>query len=249
MCVVGALLVLSACSSESPRVASAPTPSPTALQVVTPVATRTPPPSRTPSPTASPTPHATAVATTRYDARVRRVTAADLPRSWRSGCPVPPSQLRLLTLPYRDFAGATRTGKLVVNARVADSVVDVFRSLYAERFPIRSMRLVDEYGGDDDRSMSADNTSAFNCRNAVGGSGWSQHAYGLAIDVNPRENPYVYGGEVLPPEGAAYLDRSDHRRGMAYPGSDVNRAFAREGWSWGGRWKSPDYQHFSTSGQ
>ncbi|MDP9184033.1 MAG: M15 family metallopeptidase [Actinomycetota bacterium] len=156
--------------------------------------------------------------------------------------------MRLLTLPYRDFAGATRTGHLVVNARVADSVVDVFRTLYAERFPIRSMRLVDEFGGDDDRSMAADNTSGFNCRNATGGSGWSQHAYGLAVDVNPRENPYVYGSTVLPPEGAAYLDRSDHRRGMAYPGSDPNSAFAREGWSWGGRWRNPDYQHFSTSG-
>jgi hypothetical protein len=155
----------------------------------------------------------------------------------------------MLTLTYRDFGGARRTGRIVVNARVVDDVVAVFRQLYLERFPIRSLQPVDAYGGDDDRSMAADNTSAFNCRNAVGGSGWSQHAYGLAVDVNPRENPYLYGGQVLPPNGAAYADRSRHRRGMAYPGSAVNRAFSNRGWSWGGRWRNPDYQHFSTNGQ
>jgi hypothetical protein len=155
----------------------------------------------------------------------------------------------MLTLWYRDFSGARRTGRMVVNARVVDDVVAVFRDLYATGFPIRSMQPVDAYGGDDDRSMAADNTSAFNCRNAVGGSGWSQHAYGLAVDVNPVENPYLYGGQVLPPNGAAYADRSRHRRGMAYPGSAVNRAFARQGWSWGGRWRNPDYQHFSTNGE
>lgn len=177
------------------------------------------------------------------------MTAADLPHSWRPGCPVGPSSLRLVTLRYRDFDGARRTGQVVVNARVVDDVVAVFRTLYDAGFPIRSLRPVDAYGGDDDRSMAADNTSGFNCRAAVGGSGWSQHAYGLAIDVNPRENPYLYGGKVLPPEGAAYTDRSRHRKGMAYPGSVLNRAFAAQGWSWGGRWRNPDYQHFSRGGQ
>jgi hypothetical protein len=157
--------------------------------------------------------------------------------------------LRLLTLPYRDFSGARRTGELVVNERVVTSVVAVFRTLYDERFPIRSMRVIDEFHGSDDESMAADNTSSFNCRNAVGGSGWSQHAYGLAIDVNTVENPYVYGGKVLPPAGAAYTDRSNHRRGMAYRGSVLNRAFAAHGWSWGGEWRNPDYQHFSRNGQ
>jgi hypothetical protein len=177
------------------------------------------------------------------------VTAGDLQRSWRPGCPVAPAQLRLVTLPYKDFGGVRRTGEIVVNARVVDDVVAVFRDLYRAGFPIRSLRRVDEYGGDDDRSMAADNTSGFNCRDAVGGSGWSQHAYGLAIDVNPVENPYLYGGQVLPPAGAAYTDRSAHRRGTAYPTSALNRAFAARGWGWGGRWRHPDYQHFSTNGQ
>jgi hypothetical protein len=191
----------------------------------------------------------TVTVTPTWTSSVRRVTTADLPHSWHPGCPVAPSQLRLLTLPYRDFSGVRRTGRIVVNARVVGDVVAVFRSLYDERFPLRSLRLVDDFGGSDDRSMAADNTSGFNCRDAVGGSGWSQHAYGLAIDVNPRENPYLYGGQVLPPEGAAFADRSVHRRGMAYAGSAVNRAFSRSGWGWGGRWKNPDYQHFSTNGK
>jgi hypothetical protein len=243
-------VLLAAACSNSGRTAlpsSSPTPTPTLSPV--PSVTATPTPSPTPSPSRSARPRPSPSATSSYRWSSRRVTAADLPHSWHAGCPVAPSQLRLLTLPYRDFSGTRRTGEVVVNARVVDDVVAVFRDLYAAGFPIRSLRPVDAYGGDDDRSMAADNTSAFNCRDAVGGSGWSQHAYGLAVDVNPVENPYVFGGKVLPPAGSAYLDRSDHRRGMTYATSAVNRAFARRGWSWGGRWNNPDYQHFSTNGR
>jgi hypothetical protein len=180
---------------------------------------------------------------------VRRVTAADLPHSWRRGCPVGPSQLRLVTLAHVGFDGRRHTGLLVVRDRVVPDVVAVFRTLYDKRFPIRSMLSVDDFRGSDDASMAADNTSAFNCRQAVGGPGWSQHAYGQAIDVNPRENPYVYDGEVLPPEGAAYVRRSPYRQGMATSGGVLVRAFAAVGWQWGGTWKNPDYQHFSTSGR
>jgi hypothetical protein len=75
------------------------------------------------------------------------------------------------------------------------------------------------------------------------------HAYGLAVDVDPRENPYIEGGRVLPPNGASYLNRSDVRPGMVVPGGVVTRAFASVGWFWGGRWtSSPDYQHFSATG-
>ena len=201
---------------------------------------------RSPAPGLSPS--ARASASVRYRWSSRRVTASDLPHSWHAGCPVPPSALRQLTLDYRDFSGARRTGVLVVNARIVPSVVAVFRSLYAQRFPIRSLRSVDDFGGSDDDSMAADNTSSFNCRDAVGGSGWSQHAYGLAIDVNPVENPYLYGGQVLPPAGSAFTDRSRHREGMAYRGSVLNRVFAAHGFGWGGAWRNPDYQHFSTNG-
>ena len=99
--------------------------------------------------------------------------------------------------------------------------------------------------------MAADNTSAFNCRKAVaaGTPSWSEHAYGEAIDVNPVENPYVFGGKVLPPAGSAHLDRSTEKPGYAVAGGVLVKAFAAAGWKWGGARKSnPDYQHFSTSG-
>lgn len=178
------------------------------------------------------------------------MTAADLPYSWHAGCPVGPSQLSLLRLPYVGFDGVRHTGELVVRSSAVTDLVKVFRSLYSQRFPIRSMRLVDEFGGSDDDSMAVDNTSAFNCRQAVGGSGWSQHAFGLAVDINPRENPYVYGGKVLPPEGRPYVDRTPYRQGMAVSGGVLVRAFSSIGWGWGGRWtSSKDYQHFSANGQ
>ncbi len=186
-----------------------------------------------------------------FQAHVRTVTAAALGESWRPGCPVGPSQLRTVTVSYVGFDGRAHTGRIVVNARVTDDVATVFRRLYAARFPIRRMEPVAAFGGSDDRSMAADNTSGFNCRYAVapGPKRWSVHAYGEAIDVNTVENPYLEGGQVLPPAGRAYIDRSRYRRGMAVAGGVLVRAFASVGWLWGGRWTaSPDWQHFSKTG-
>jgi D-alanyl-D-alanine carboxypeptidase len=167
-----------------------------------------------------------------------------------SHCPVTAAQLRSVHVPYRGFDGGSHMGTIVVNRRVAQDVVTVFRRLYAARFPIRRMTPISAFHGSDDASMAADNTSGFNCRRAVGGSGWSEHAYGLAIDVNPVENPYVLNGKALPPAGRRYLDRSRLRPGMAVGGGVLVRAFESVGWKWGGRWSgSPDYQHFSVSGR
>jgi hypothetical protein len=182
---------------------------------------------------------------------VSRVTAAQLPHSWHVGCPVSPAQLRRLRLTYWGFDGRAHTGTLVVNARAVSPLTRVFSRLYAARFPIRRMRPIDAYGGSDERSLEADNTTAFNCRYAVasGPKRWSVHAYGLAIDVNPVENPYLEGGRVHPLAGRAYLDRSRYRGGMAVRGGLLVNAFASVGWPWGGRWTgSPDYQHFSSTG-
>jgi hypothetical protein len=179
------------------------------------------------------------------------VTAGDLPSTYRAGCPVGPAALRMLTLGYWGFDGHPHTGTIVVNAVVADQVVGVFAALFRARFPIRSMRPVDAFGGSDPASMEADNTSGFNCRNAVatGPPRWSVHAYGEAIDVNPVENPYLEGGTVQPPAGVAFVDRARARPGMSGPGTALNRAFAAAGWLWGGRWAgAPDYQHFSKTG-
>jgi hypothetical protein len=141
---------------------------------------------------------------------------------------------------------------MVVNAVVAQPVLTVFASLYRAHFPVRRMVTVDAYGSDDHVSMAADNTSAFNCRFVAGSNPprWSAHAYGEAVDINTVENPYVAsdGSSVSPPAGRAYLDRGNRRPGMAGAGTAVNAAFAAVGWFWGGRWASPDYQHFSKNG-
>jgi D-alanyl-D-alanine carboxypeptidase-like protein len=185
-----------------------------------------------------------------FVARVASVSAADLGDSYHGGCPVGPSDLRRLRLAYWGFDGRRHLGGLIVNHAVVDQIRTVFRQLYAKRFPIRLVRPVDAYGASDARSMAADNTSAFNCRPVVGPGPrrWSVHAYGEAIDVNPVENPYVDRGVVRPPSGSAFLRRTNERPGMATAGGVLVRAFESVGWAWGGRWSSPDYQHFSATG-
>ncbi len=178
------------------------------------------------------------------------VTAADMTGvSWRPGCPVPLSDLRLVDMTFWGFDGRPQLGELVVHADVARNVVGVFRTLYYARFPIRRMERVDRYGADDDASMAADNTSAFNCRPITGSTTrFSIHSYGKAIDINTVENPYVSSTlGVLPPAGAAFTDRADVRPGMIVAGDEVTSAFAAVGFAWGGAWTDPvDYQHFET---
>jgi hypothetical protein len=182
----------------------------------------------------------------RFSAEIVPVRWADLRHSYRRGCPVPPARLRTVRVSHWGFDGSARTGAIVVAARVAPDVVTVFRELWAARFPIRRLRPVSAYGGDDDRSMAADNTSGFNCRFVGGTTRWSLHAYGEAIDVNPVENPYVQGARVSPPAGRAFVSRSRYRKGMALPGGVLVRAFSAVGWRWGASFG--DYQHFSTTG-
>ncbi len=171
--------------------------------------------------------------------------------SWHRGCPVGLDDLRYVRLSYWGFDGRRHRGELVVNRDAVRPVRRAFGRLYAVRFPIRRMRLVDEYRGDDFASIEADNTSAFNCRRATGSTHWSQHAYGRAIDVNPIENPYVAAdGSTAHVASIPYLERSRHRRGMARRRGVLVRAFAEVGWGWGGSWSGPvDYQHVSSSGR
>jgi hypothetical protein len=170
--------------------------------------------------------------------------------SWRRGCPVPLRDLRAVSLRHWAFDGSVRTGTLIVHRTAARDLVQVFRRLYASRFPIRRMVPVDAYGGSDFRSIEADNTSAFNCRFVEGTSRWSEHAYGRAIDVNPIENPYVSGGRTSHAASGPYVRRTPVRPGMAVEGGALVRAFDAVGWGWGGRWSGiKDYQHFSASGR
>ncbi|MGI9606423.1 MAG: M15 family metallopeptidase [Acidimicrobiales bacterium] len=188
-----------------------------------------------------------------YTSLVRTVddaTAARMAASWREGCPVGLADLRLVEVDHWNFAGTISRGELVVHADHAHGIASVFALLYDVGFAIERMELVDEYDADDDLSMAANNTSAFNCREVAWKPGvWSNHAFGTAIDVNPLVNPYVSGSTVLPPEGAAFADRSTSFTGGIFPGDDVVAAFASIGWGWGGDWSgAKDWQHFSASG-
>ena len=186
-----------------------------------------------------------------FASSVRAASAAELGASYHAGCPVGPTGLRAVDFAYWGFDTRRHLGTIVVNTAVVPAVRQIFRRLYAQRFPIRRMEPVAAFGGNDNRSMAADNTSAFNCRYAVatGPKRWSVHAYGEAVDVDPLENPYLLGGTVYPPAGRPFLDRSDTHPGMAEPDGVLVAAFAASGWQWGGRWAtSPDYQHFSSNG-
>jgi hypothetical protein len=175
---------------------------------------------------------------------------------WRSGCPVGLSGLRLVTVSHWGFDGRAHTGQLVVNARAARPLERVFGQLYRLHFPIRHMTLADIYGPTRGRPRDGDVTGSFDCRQAVpspctGGSGtgrWSMHAFGLAVDVNPVENPYVGCGQSRDPTARRFFDRSRHLRGMVTRRAIA--AFRAIGWGWGGSWagSTKDYMHFSSNG-
>jgi hypothetical protein len=173
---------------------------------------------------------------------------------WHAGCPVPLSSLSLLTVSHWDFAGNVQTGQLVVNRRAVAPLARVLRWLYGMRFPIRHMAFSDYYGPKVGRPRDGDVSEGFECRRAVpspcgsGTGNWSQHAYGLAVDINPIENPYAGCGRTRERASIPYLNRSRVRPGMVT--AAVVRAFRSIGWGWGGSWSgsTKDYMHFSASG-
>ncbi len=207
-----------------------------------------------------------AATTTRHEPRsvqprpgIARLTRAQaqaiiLSGEWHRGCPVWLSQLRVLGFRYVGFDQRTHVGQIVVNETVARPLARVFADLYRMRFPIRDAAFASTYGPHPDRS--GDVTAAFECRDAVASpcsasaatGHWSMHAYGEAVDLNPRENPYVGCGMTRDKTALAYLDRARRRPGMVTPA--VVRAFASIGWGWGGAWagSTKDYMHFSSTG-
>jgi D-alanyl-D-alanine carboxypeptidase-like protein len=173
---------------------------------------------------------------------------------WHRGCPVWLSQLRVLSYRYYGFDKTTHIGQIVVNQKVAQPLATVFAKLYRMRFPIRDGAFASTYGPHPDQS--GDVTASFECRDAVpspcsGGTSthhWSMHAYGEAVDLDPRENPYVGCGMTRDKTARSYRNRSWHRPGMVTPA--VRRAFGSIGWGWGGSWvgSTKDYMHFSING-
>jgi hypothetical protein len=190
----------------------------------------------------------------RFAATIGPVTPAIRARmgtSYAPACPVGLDDLRYVTVSFRGFDGAVHTGELVVNAAAASDLVSVFRTLFRARFPIEEMRLPATTDLEAPPTGDGNNTAAFVCRPTTGQtSGFSEHAYGLAIDVNPFMNPYRKGSLVLPERASAYLDRERVRPGMIRPDGVVVRAFAAIGWEWGGDYRTlVDYQHFSATGR
>ena len=153
--------------------------------------------------------------------------------------------LRYLRLSYVDFNGKEQVGEMICNKAIADDLVAIFRELFEARYPIRSIRLIDEFNGDDEASMAADNTSCFNYRKKTGMRELSKHARGLAVDVNPFENPYVRPSRVRPAGASAYADRSKGFPHKIDKNDLCYRLFRARGFSWGGTWRSvQDYQNF-----
>jgi hypothetical protein len=170
--------------------------------------------------------------------------------TWKPGCPVAATDLSWVRLTFWGFDGARHTGELLVNSAAADDLVTVFRRLYAARFPIEEMRITRKDELDAPPTGDGNNTGVFACRPTVGATTYSQHAYGLAIDVNPFQNPYVKGDVVLPELASSYLERDWVRPGMITADGPVVRAFDRIGWTWGGTFSSlKDLQHFSANGR
>ncbi|MDD9349573.1 M15 family metallopeptidase [Mumia sp.] len=166
--------------------------------------------------------------------------------TWRPGCPVARSDLAWIRLTFWGFDDARHTGELLVNKTVARKVVRAFRAMYTARFPIEEMRITRAAELSAPPTGDGNNTGAFNCRPTRGTTTFSEHAYGLAVDINPFQNPYVKGDVVLPELATAYVDRNRVRPGMILAGGPVVRAFETIGWGWGGAWRTlKDYQHFS----
>jgi hypothetical protein len=186
-----------------------------------------------------------------FAAEVGTVPARVLARStWQPACPVRADQLSYVRLAFWGFDGRRHTGELLLNRGVAHDVVGVFRKLYRARFPFEELRVTSHSELDAAPTGDGNDTGAFVCRPMVGTTTYSQHAYGLAIDLDPFQNPYRRGDLVLPELASTYLDRDDVRPGMITSDGVVVRAFAAIGWTWGGSWRSlKDYQHFSSSGR
>jgi len=173
--------------------------------------------------------------------------------SWHKGCPVKISDLRYIRVKYHNFYRSEKMGEMIVHKDVAREVVSIFNELYETGYPIRQMRLISDFMGNDWRSIEADNTSAFNCRKtSTKGGKWSKHAYGKAIDINPIENPFISKhGKMVHIESYRYKKRK-HRdktiedKAVLLKKDKVVKIFKQHGWRWGGDFNPyKDYQHFA----
>lgn len=169
--------------------------------------------------------------------------------SYKEDCTIPREELRYVRVLHMGFDGETHIGELVVNEEIADETVEIFRELYKASYPIEKMMLIDNYDADDEASMADNNSSAFNYRTISNSTTLSNHAKGMAIDINPLYNPYVKtvnGVQTCEPAGGAeYIDRSKDFLYKIDENDLCYQIFTEHGFSWGGAWAlSKDYQHF-----
>ncbi len=184
---------------------------------------------------------------TKIDERIQRRIQG---KSYKKGCTIPLADLRYLKILHYTRNGEIRLGEMICHKDISDDLIDIFRTLYTARYPIERMMLVDEYGADDERSMTANNTTCFNYRTVANSHTLSNHSKGRAVDINPLYNPHVKRlrngtTRTSPAAGKPYADRTrtfDYKidtQDLCY------KEFTRHGFRWGGHWKhSKDYQHF-----
>lgn len=169
--------------------------------------------------------------------------------SYKTDCTIPYEDLRYVSVLYYDFENQIQTGEIICNKAIAKDLVEIFYELYCNQYQIDKIRLVDEYNADDDLSCADNNTSCFNYRTVDGSNTLSKHAQGVAIDINPFQNPYVTypnGKERISPAGSEpYADRSSGLSHMITEDDLCYKLFIEHGFTWGGHWKTlKDYQHF-----
>ncbi len=174
-------------------------------------------------------------------------------KSYRKNCPVPIADLRYLKLLHKNLSGEILMGEMICNAQIAAALIDIFKKLFTENYPIDKIRLIDEYDADDELSMRDNNSSCFNFRYVSHTTEISAHGYGLAVDINPLYNPYIKfvdGKKIIEPATAA--DFEDREKIFPYKITENDlcyKLFAEHGFSWGGNWlDKKDYQHFFIEG-
>ena len=170
-------------------------------------------------------------------------------RTFKKNCTTKRADLRYIRVLHCGFDGKTHIGELVVNKKILKDILYIFKKLYLNDYPIEKMKLADDYNADDDASMADNNTSSFNFRVVEGTQKLSNHAYGLAVDINPLYNPYVLikngKKKIEPPDAKKYADRKLDCPYYIKKGDLLWKLFHERGFTWGGSWRSPDYQHFS----
>jgi hypothetical protein len=171
-------------------------------------------------------------------------------RSWPEDCTVRRADLRYLRLSHVDADKKEHVGEMVCNKAIANDLLEIFRELYRQKYPIQHIRLIDDYEADDERAMRDNNTSSFCYRKISGSTKLSKHAMGMAVDINTLYNPYVRTGKdgrriVEPATAVKYVDRRKSFPYKIVKGDLLYRLFLQHGFKWGGSWRTvKDWQHF-----